>query len=451
MREHPRLLRDWDGAIALLCVPYPAVLDQIARTVPQNSAPALADAARIADQLLMQLEIAETRKVLVDLVEFANDVLTATYPPPPRNKIAVLSIQSLPCDLETLETVAPILESAFGRKTRTPPAMLEAFDMFWTSCFASMDVPASGWPSRIEACIQAVAAGPLAEHLAIDPVLLAEDAVNESVKGSIAPKHAPESDEDDDPPRPAVSSPLIPSVFDFSRPPTTPNKARLALQSSSPSRPQKQVVTPIAFFPFPQSPGTLSHRTTPATLKRTPASVSIFSASRSSPSKRRRVDGGGKENVSPRPVIASFAERLALRSPATVVLGKRRAENESPEGSPVKKGKVLEEPVTPPSRNSALDSHDSADERLVEESLIANPLDDPFVVSVSTSKKRKRMFIDAVEVSSLQSILLRDRQLTTSPSKRTLRRTLSMVLPSGPSFVQSLVYRSARKLVKRRV
>ncbi|KAF7977771.1 hypothetical protein HWV62_2653 [Athelia sp. TMB] len=561
---------DWDGAIVLLCVPFldahgweltnddftawdtflayamskapaygldpSAVLDEVARTVAQNPTPAFADAARIADQLLTQLELADARELPADLLEFANDVLTATYPPAPRSKVtaswllraltralsacprelalqmleivrdgvavwvadafavfdaqeyeddvvplyqtAVLSIQSLPCDLETLETVAPILESAFGRKTRTPPAMLEAFDMFWTSCYASMDVPASGWPSRIEACIQAVAAGPLAEHLAIDPVLLAEDAANESVEESIAPEQVPEQtperDEDEEPlsfpesededeenvfqaapiispPRPAVSSPLIPSVFDFSHPPTTPNKAQLALQSSSPSRPQKQAVTPIAFFPFPQSPGTPSHRTAPATPKRTPASISIFSASRSSPSKRRKVDGGGKENVSPRPVIASFAERLALRSPATVVLGKRRAENESPEGSPVKKGKVLEEPVTPPSRNSALDSDDSADERLVEESLIANPLDDPFVVSVSTSKKRKRMFIDAVEVPSLQSVLLRDRQLATSPSKRTLRRTRSMVLPAGPSFVQSLVYRSARKPVRRRV
>ncbi|KAF7980462.1 hypothetical protein HWV62_37928 [Athelia sp. TMB] len=579
---------DWDGAIVLLCVPFldahgweltnddftawdtflayamskapaygldpsavldevartapaygldpSAVLDEVARTVAQNPTPAFADAARIADQLLTQLELADARELPADLLEFANDVLTATYPPAPRSKVtaswllraltralsacprelalqmleivrdgvavwvadafavfdaqeyeddvvplyqtAVLSIQSLPCDLETLETVAPILESAFGRRTRTPPAMLEAFDMFWTSCYASMDVPASGWPSRIEACIQAVAAGPLAEHLAIDPVLLAEDAANESVEECIAPEQVPEQtperDEDEEPlsfpesededeenvfqaapiispPRPAVSSPLIPSVFDFSHPPTTPNKAQLALQSSSPSRPQKQTVTPIAFFPFPQSPGTPSHRTTPATPKRTPASISIFSASRSSPSKRRKVDGGGKENVSPRPVIASFAERLALRSPATVVLGKRRAENESPEGSPVKKGKVLEEPVTPPSRNSALDSDDSADERLVEESLIANPLDDPFVVSVSTSKKRKRMFIDAVEVPSLQSVLLRDRQLATSPSKRTLRRTRSMVLPAGPSFVQSLVYRSARKPVRRRV
>jgi hypothetical protein len=162
------------------------------------------------------------------------------------------------------------------------------------------------------------------------------------------------------------------------------------------------------------------------------------------------------------------------------VLGKRRALDEWQEGSALKKGKGDSEELTPsPQPISVFGSDDSEDERLVEKRLVHNEmdnapsqalpvsvtLDDPFIVEASTStasdsdscetiaRKRKRLFMDAVEVPTLREILNKERKVT--PDKRVLRRTrLGTTRSFGPPYIQSSVYKnleqSSRKPSKQR-
>lgn len=417
----------------------------------------------------------------------------------------MLSIQSLPYNFEVLETVSSILESAFCGRKYIPSQMLETFDIFWNASFASMEVPESGWPWKIQTCLAATSQPPaVAEELVIDPSLLAEDAAGHNEDQSLdeaivildqsfelptpdeddddEPLPFPESEDEDDGPAfvlgPAffpetatTAEKSVPHVFDFSHPPSTPAKFSFSLLTSTPPRPQKSVSVATTFLSFPlRSPSTPLQRTlAPATPKRTP--VTLYSASPSSPSKRRKVDCD-KENLSPRPMFTSFTERLA-RSPAAgvvkaSVLGKRRALEEWQEGSSLKKSRVGGNSNDP--RMPIFESEDSEDERSVEESLIEPSivfvnsvhLDDPFIISEPKSnstlgtlpRKRKRVVMDAVEVPSLHSVLIRDRH-TGNPGKRTLRRTRSMTLAAELSSLQSSVREglkmSLRKPLKRRL
>lgn len=263
---------------------------------------------------------------------------------------------------------------------------------------------------------------------------------------------------------------LVPLVCDLAQAPSTPMKAHLL--TSTPPRPQRSSSTPATFLNLPvRSPATpIQSSQRPTTPKRTP--LLATSTVRSSPTKRRF---GNKENISPQPVITSFTERLALRSHAWLmkdtVLGKRRAIGESHEESAPKKSKAESPPSIP-----IFGSDDGQDERLMERSLVGAEiecssdslisslcLDDPFtagpqaLASTTSNRgalpmKRKRFFIDAVEVPTLREIIIREGKVTT-PDKQILRRTKSArTKPSAPLSVQLSAYeslgKSSRKLAK---
>jgi hypothetical protein len=187
--------------------------------------------------------------------------------------------------------------------------------------------------------------------------------------------------------------------------------------------------------------------------------------------------------MSPRPTIASFAERLAIRSPAwpkESVLGKRRATDDEQDATASMRVKVNSLQSTPSTPPVVFNSEDSEDEKLVEYSLIDRgsddgsdtplptsiSLDDPFTVASQPShssasddsssapsprRRRKRVFMESVEVLTLHEVIIRERKATT-PEKNVLRRTRSTTLKCL-STVQAphSSLKSSRKRSKRRL
>jgi hypothetical protein len=450
----------------------------------------------------------------------------------------LFSIQLLPRTIETLETVSSIVGSAFCGRTDKPLSVSEAFTNFWNVNCSSMEEPIPGWPEKIQLSLSTVTS-PAGDLSMIDPVLLTEDATGYDADVSMESEDAtagntfevptpddeggllfPESeDEQESPVRlrvntvnepesvglPKPSEPLptigplgpafapaaanyqpatvisIGNAFeapmsDTTQPPSTPTKPPFL--TSTPPRPLKSSSTPATFLALPlRSPVTPlpSSQRASTPPKRTPPSV--FSASRVSPSKRRSLED--KENMSPHPIVASLTERLALQSSVwskDTVLGKRRAMDESQEGSALKKSKADSGESTPSAHSIIVSSDHSEEERSVERSFAdldtdgalhrpsaSIPFDDPFIVdpealtsassgsgsSRLSPKKRKRVFMVAVEVPTLREIIIREQ--TATSDKRVLRRTRSATTKSnGLSSVQSSVRESLDKSSKKR-
>lgn len=556
------------------------MLNHVASTVSDRANIAFADSARVADMLLGHFEVEGMREVPSELFEFINDTLRATYPPEPRNRVtsswllrtltrviegcpahlampmfeilqdgisiwisdafnaynmqeyedevvplyqmALCYIGSLPRTLETLDAVSVILESAFWGREDKPASLSDAFTDFWHNTYSSLEVPANGWPERIQHCLESVN-WPVDREPVIDPVLLAEDAAAYDADTSMdqdsvladetfelptpddeeEPLEFPESEDEEEanPHTPAADlasllksgalGHLGPAVFtpygapsrtklvkqpeDDSDvptfkpvdPPSTP--ARVTVHKFTPPRPEKNSVDSSALLTLLSS-----SPTTPL-----PISSRGFTTPRSSPSKRRRLGADDKENMSPRHAIASFTERLAMRSVEDSILGKRRAVDDWREGFSVKKGKANSGQPTPsPRRVQSSSAGDSDEERSVEETLLAPSsddvplataavLDDPFTTLDSASaassdasdyadlsevspKKRKRAVIDSAELPKLRD-LLRENALTSTPKKRRTRSaSLASLQSSVLSDVQSDAHNSLDKSSKKR-
>lgn len=447
-----------------------------------------------------------------------------------------MSIQPLPRDSKTLEAVSIVVESAFWGREDKPSFILDAFADFWNVHYSTMEEPASGWPEKIQKCLRAVPPVLPTDVSVIDPVLLAEDAIVYDADVSQDLDNGPENDSfelpspDDDealafPGSEDEADSLIPAsckeaqltgvlaVLDQSpfvgqlrpaftmkntasdkevipltrdlQPPSTP--AKVPILTSTPPRPQKPSAISATFLTIPHpSP------TTPLQLKQDAFAMPpkgtpfvIFSTSRSSSPSKRRSQTGDKENMSPRPAIASFAERLAMRSPAWSkgsVLGKRYATDDELDATTPKRVKINPVQITP--KTSVVpNSNDSEDEKLAEYSLIHQgsdeisvtpsptsiQLDDPFAVppqlspssasdnssSVASPRKRKRVFMESVEVLTLREVILRERKAST-PEKPIGRRSRTATLKaSGLSPVQPVApkpnWSSSRKRSKRRL
>jgi len=242
-----------------------------------------------------------------------------------------------------------------------------------------------------------------------------------------------------------------------SDPPSTPIKPiASSSRTSTPPRPHKPSAV-FQFFPLhsPASPIPASQHT-PTTPKRTPlaGSGNNSGGSCSSSNKRRRIEN--KENESPRPVITSVAEGIGIKSPvwmASLVPSKRRLSDEWEEERLSKKGKPNSE-----SSPTAISS-DSEDERSVASSLLV-PVDEKSLITnlicansrstnhrestspSSSPKKRKGVFMDAVEVPTLREVYSLQRTPSLDPScftfstplsHRTLRQTRSMTKSSDHS------------------
>lgn len=386
------------------------------------------------------------------------------------------SIQALPKTVHTLETLSPLIESAFNGRNDKPGTVAESFKDFWETTYADMPMPKDSWPAGIQTCLDFI------YPLAILPAnkTMDDDALPPSNdKRPAAHEGAPvvgdeglffpHSDEDTDLQSnsavglaekllaeasqssnvspffgnlgPAFFTPALPTSMEQTRssagplpgfkilePPTTPTRARASTSSKS-SLPPTQ----------PSASGTISQPlfstipTTPSTPKRTIVSELVYSPSASS--KRKRISQE-KENLTP---IASVVDRIALvlnSSPNKYsTLGKRRAAQDWQEGSVLKK------------RRATTAGSDSEDERLVETALLSYTpstsrtsltSNHPKSSTDLPSKKRKGVFMDAVELPTLREVQkgwkkLRKTQSSldstntpSTPPKRSLVRSKSL-------------------------
>ncbi|EGN98376.1 hypothetical protein SERLA73DRAFT_56513, partial [Serpula lacrymans var. lacrymans S7.3] len=473
------------------------VLDCVAEAVSRNPSPTFAYSTRVADLLLGHLEIVDARQVPSSVFEFVNDTLLSTYPPEPCSMMrsiwllrsltrivdacpvelspgmfeilqdgmctwisddyctfditdytdevlplyqtSLLGVQVLPRTLQTLELLAPLLESSFSGRTDKPATVMDSFDEFWNTCYANMSKPENGWPEKIQTCLRSLA----------------------ELHGT----HSPDQE----------NSPRSPSAMFTFPAPSTPTKRS---NCTTPPRPHKPSTTPVNFqslllrTPTSSLPLSAGTHTTPRrspTAKSEQASPSLPV----SPGKHRIMEN--KENVSPLPV-PSVLERILANSPSrpksSSVLGKRRSFDEERECIP-KKGRTASGTFMR-SPKDLISGSDSEDEKVVEATLSSDPLLSPRelptlasapeaiaesagqLVSGSNKRKRKSVFMDAVEVPTLREVrrrwkerrvsLQRSTDSSSTPTKL-LRRTSS--LPKMSDTEEEYAEGNSRKRLKR--
>lgn len=365
-------------------------------------------------------------------------------------------MQGLPLSDDTLDRISAILESAFCGRTDKPDATSEAFADFWAATYTDFKPSSGHWPARIEHCLGPVRSNThLLDSESSDLTTVELDVICE-VKDEVKQERLdPESEDEmvmetvttaspaemDDKTtvvfgkmEPMPFAPLLPALQPKSikdeiaicelsgpitfklEPPSTPTKlVESRTATSTPLRPHKPFSIYPAFpFNSPTSPVPASQRKVPTTPKRSPRSPYTPT---SGSTERRRKMMEDKENESPRPLITSVMDRIAMKP---FSLGKRRLSGDW-EGATSKRAKM--DPSHTPSGSP---SSDSEDERTVISALFSG------LSSINNSKcsdgKRKRtgVFMDAVEVPTLREAygrLKSSRSLEdlSDPSHRSLR------------------------------
>ncbi|KAL6302847.1 hypothetical protein BKA93DRAFT_736024 [Sparassis latifolia] len=493
-----------------------SVVDLVSSLISSNHAPTLASSTRVADLLLSHLEIGEARQIPFDMMEFINDTLISTYPPEPRNKVfcmwllrsltrvidacpvelslnlletlqeglviwiaddyevftpdgysmdilpmyqtLLLGMQSLPSSLSTLESIGPLLESAFSGREDNLSSVSQTFDEFWQASYAQLPRPRQGWPEKIENCL-AVISG--------DADLSIMDASLECIPPSsflltdAAPGHNIEEVDDTEKYLspledviveplsallPAFCGSLIPAVAGLSdavSPPSTPKSSQRPLPLTIPTRPQKPSGQKdlVSIFFKSSSPVLSSPTRSLLTPRRSP-----HSGSRHVSSSVRRHGLHDKENATPLRAVPSVAERIAMVSPCdSSTLGKRHLTDEVQEEKAPKRRKLEVASVGPIlgeiTVNSVTEDSDIPQDSsvrpntLFETSQVQNAgcLDQPLyklsgapsgsatkaselgITAIPSSyskpsKKRKGVFLDAVEVPTFSEVLRLERQ-----------------------------------------
>ncbi|KAG6888113.1 hypothetical protein C0992_009608 [Termitomyces sp. T32_za158] len=286
----------------------------------------------------------------------------------------------------------PALCAPLVHETRTEirgPAV-EAFREFWDATFADAEVPEGGWTSDIAACLSSVYGAPEEERGAI----IAE------LEAAFTPRPTT--------PPPSTSRMILSTPSTPCSPSSSSYYNHITHETlSTPPRPSRSF-TQLAI----QSPESPMRNSRLAALSRPPTPR----ISRSSPVKRRKLANGNKENFLPAEDVTFTAILTSSPSATKVKLGKRPFEEDS-----------------------------SEDERNVVKSLIP-PEDDVFfntpapkptpnadakMLAKSTSKKRKRMVMDAVEMPPLSQVYA-----------RTLRPSASFELPRTPKVIRCSVPRT---------
>jgi hypothetical protein len=87
--------------------------------------------------------------------------LTNTIQILPLYETILLSIRTITRDVETLTNFSHILASAFFGRDDKPASVSEAFIEFWNST-CSAEEPQNGWPPEIQACLRSVFGSPVA-------------------------------------------------------------------------------------------------------------------------------------------------------------------------------------------------------------------------------------------------------------------------------------------------
>ncbi|KZT11950.1 uncharacterized protein LAESUDRAFT_746733 [Laetiporus sulphureus 93-53] len=494
------------------------VVDQIASIVSSNHSPTFEYSIHASDLLLSQLEINEARQVPEGVMQLVNNTLISTYPPEPRKKVRskwlmrtltrvldacpvelavgvyeslqeglslwiadeykaftpeeyamdilpvyqtiLIGIQSQPTSAATIETLAPIIESAFCGREDKPEAAVHAFEEFWRATYADTPEPLWGWPERIQTCLQKLArnkAETLAPAANVDNSAANEDGESEDGAGPsndyLFSLSADEREKEELEISAAVLMPdddgrsaFAPAVTIRAATPTSPLHPRVNL--ASPPVTPKSSARELPFTPL--SPQLASAQNASSDLPATPLLASPATPKRTSRSAsddnqlslERRRSTGNKENL---PSVASVVERIAMRSPAattTLFLGKRRMSDDEESDVVAKRSKVdplsstlaqekfdvpaaLDEParffqgVSDSSEHSVLLpkaphpklrrlSIEEVFGRLSEETIDGESAELP-VAGLFTPSKRKGVFLDAVEVPTYEQVLRRER------------------------------------------
>ena len=282
----------------------------------------------------------------------------------------LVKIQRLPESLDTLKSLAPILDSVFRK--RVPSLAIEAFVDYWKLTYARIPTPERGWPKTIRHCLS------IAGMLPVESMNIEDDDI---LSNSNALPSSPLGTAFSLPP----SSPRTPISASFSTPPTAILKREAMSKVPSPQRPTK------AFRGFPIVPSTpvspVRRRSRSSVGTRTPLSAIQLCGS---PTKRRRLlleEGEEeKENVGVGGVM-SVAERIAANGQKPTSK-KRRHEDDGdnylggmtlptpakklksrmkPKVKPTPKNAKMKNPSSP--APSVASSNESEDERWVEQAV----------------------------------------------------------------------------------
>ncbi|CAL1712795.1 unnamed protein product [Somion occarium] len=482
-----------------------SVLDKVAAYILSDHSPTVTAGSHVADVLLSHLDLSEIRQLPSEVFEFVNDVLLTSYPPAPRdliksiwllrtltNTIAaaeqfvgtifetiaegvatwiiddhevlsaeyspevthlyqtiLLSAQTLPSSVKTLDTLAPMLHAAFVGAGSKHADVKASFDDFWQAKFAETSEPEDGWPEKIVMCLQVVypsSIEPEAERLETEEV--EEQLACLESEDDIARALSPEIE---------IDPSLLQEPFDLSPSKRAQNGTRddpieLTTPISSPrmltpSRPRTTSLPELSLLLQPAGTPPSSPRRQPVTPKKTPRSEARLSA--------RGVSD--KENRSPLPNITSVMERILNSAPASPSMvpahSKKRSLPDANDHEPAVKrqrklysstsGSVRFASEASPATSTSFAKPDTSTEPQLDKSASALP---------KRSGKRKSEFMDAVEVFTYKEVRRRTSSLTeprpgsSSSSQVPLRRTRSATkLSAEPNLFQQISNSSKKR------
>lgn len=381
--------------------------------------------------------------------EYALDVL-------PLYQTALLGIQELPRTLRVLEALSPFLQSVFTGRDDKPKVGKEAFIGFWSTTFGDMEEPEGGWPEDLRICLLSgeedlaeADAEPSSDPEELEDATVCAFSLADSDSDDLS-RTSPSTPRSDSPcsirtiqvpEESGSSSPIIgrlgPALFTPFMDPKLPSPARSPSPSATrtvtePSTPtttsrSSRITTP----PRPHKPMSTPETFQSLVLKSPAGILPIYPTTPTTPRPAYRVRPslspgkgrgfGDKENTPPLPIL-SAAEGIystPSKSKPSSVLGKRQMNDESPRESATKKGRAsfIRSSIEFP---SASDS-DLEDELLVEATLSSParnvpvqgkqcPIPNEFSTSTNSRKrKRQRVVMEAVVVSSLADIQRRQR------------------------------------------
>ncbi|GLB45492.1 putative tRNA threonylcarbamoyladenosine metabolic process [Lyophyllum shimeji] len=387
LRELPEPVLDFAAAAMVAAYPPPPAKNQTTYTWAARAVTGLVEHCPRELVLALGEKIGNAIAVWVGDAEGRLETGVIEYDILTLYQTLLVTLQGLPLASSVLQTFGPVLCAPFAHDAREEirvPAV-ESFREFWDATYATVKAPKGGWGEDVDMCLAAAYPEDQKEEVKEEPVPGTEVMFV---------------------PRPSTPTPSTPTnVLTVPATPTTSCSIRSVSNTLSTPPRQQRSSRLFAQLP-PQSP----ESPMPACRLSRPPTPQVNRTPWGSPAKRRKLANGNKENLSPvqERVIPSVLERI-LASPDTtkVTLGKRRFEE---------------------------DAADSEDERSVSKSLVKTSSDDDVffvrptkrhIVSSTrseartdadtlastpnTQRKRKRMFLDAVEVPMLSELYPRRR------------------------------------------
>lgn len=360
-------------------------------------------------------------------------------------------MHSLPLSLSTLETLSPALYAAFIGRADKPEGTKEAFSEYWQATYADKAEFADSLPEKIVLCLDALHNGNEASSVVkMDLDESASEVEDQLMPGS---EHVTEFE----PYTPKAKTLELPPAFllqpsSVAEPGTSANPIQIpstpksSPRTTPPHRPHK---TPKVYD--------LTSDTPPSSPVRSAASGAI--TPKRSPENKRGLTSSGrslpnKENVSPLPVFASIAERIAssMSPGSSSTLGKRRGLHEEESAEDTESLKRLKKSVS----MSSLFEQDGASMEMLQDGAPSTPNDRALpprmrkmamlnstprqchTLPSMKTRRRKSVFMDAVEIPNTPELKKRSShdsiQSVSSDNDRSiipLRRSQSATKLSG--------------------